>query len=398
MDFSIPQSTRQLIGQIREFVQTEICPLEGHLGGEFRALEGRLEEIRQAVRARGWWLPQIPVESGGMGLSLLEHGLVSAELGRSPLGHYCFNCQAPDAGNMEILLEHGSDWQKEVFLGPLLAGRTRSCFAMTEPDYPGSNPVWMGTRAIRDGDDYVLSGRKWFASSADGAAFAVVMAETTPDAAPHGRASMLIVAADTPGYRLVRNIPCMGHAGDSWMSHGEIAFEECRVPVRQRLGREGAGFAIAQARLGPGRIHHCMRWLGICERSFELMCRRAASRRIAPGVFLGSQQIVQEWIAQSRMEIDSARLSVLHAAWRIDQEGSKAARDEVSCIKFQVANTLQRVVDRAIQVHGGLGISDDTPLAFFYRHERAARIYDGADEVHKASLAKRILRRFGMEG
>ncbi len=398
MDFSIPEPTRQLIEQIRDFVQTEICPLESHLGGQFKALQPKLDEIRRAVRERGWWLPQIPTEFGGMGLPLLEHGLVSAELGRSPLGHYSFNCQAPDAGNMEILIEHGSEWQKEAFLGPLLAGSLRSCFAMTEPDYPGSNPVWMGTRAVRDGDDYVLNGRKWFASSADGAAFAVVMAVTAPEAPPHLRASMLIVPAETPGFRLVRNISCMGHAGDSWLSHGEVAFEECRVPARQRLGPEGAGFAIAQARLGPGRIHHCMRWLGICERSFELMCRRAASRQISPGVPLGSQQIVQEWIAQSRMEINAAQLSVLHAAWRIDKEGAKAARDEISCIKFQVANTLQRVVDRAIQVHGGMGISDDTPLAFFYRHERGARIYDGADEVHKASLAKRILRGFGMEG
>ncbi len=396
MDFSIPLSTRSLIDRIREFAQTEIYPLESQLQGSFRALEPKLDAIRGQVRDRGWWLPQIPSEFGGMGLTLLEHGLVSAELGRTPLGHYCFNCQAPDAGNMEILIEHGSEWQKETFLDPLLAGRTRSCFAMTEPDYPGSNPVWMGTLAVRDGDDYVLNGRKWFASSADGAAFAVVMAVTAPEAPPHTRASMLIVPTDTPGFRLVRNISCMGHSGDSWMSHGELAFEECRVPARQRLGPEGAGFAIAQARLGPGRIHHCMRWLGICERSFELMCRRAASREVAPGVALGSQQMVQEWIAQSRMEINSARLSVLHAAWRIDNEGAKAARDEISCIKFQVANILGRVVDRALQVHGGMGISDDTPLAFFYRHERAARIYDGADEVHKASLAKRILKDFGM--
>ncbi len=397
MDFSISHELDALTREVRGFVQERLYPLERRLAGSFRDLEGPLEEVRSEVKRRGWWLPQIPKSHRGAGLSLLEFGLVGAELGRTPLGHYAFNCQAPDAGNMEILIEFATPRQRERFLDPLLEGRIRSCFAMTEPEFPGSNPVWMGTTATRQGDGYTINGRKWFASSADGAAFAVVMAVTDPGAAPHRRASMLLVPTDTPGYRLVRNIPCMGHTGDSWMSHGEIELKDCRVPADALLGEQGAGFEIAQQRLGPGRIHHCMRWLGICERSFELMCRRAATRELAPGQPLGQQQTVQNWIAESRMEIHSARLSVLHAAWRIDAEGSKAARDEISCIKFQVANVLQRVVDRAIQAHGGLGVSDDTPLAFFYRNERAARIYDGADEVHKASLARRILRGYGMK-
>jgi alkylation response protein AidB-like acyl-CoA dehydrogenase len=264
---------------------------------------------------------------------------------------------------------------------------------MTEPDHPGSNPVWMGTRAVRDGDDYVIDGRKWFASGADGARFAIVMAVTDPDAEPHRRASLLIVPAGTSGFRRVRNIPCMGHAGDDWASHAELAFEACRVPIENRLGEEGAGFAMAQARLGPGRIHHAMRWIGVCRRALALMCERAASRQIAPGDTLGDRQAVQAWIAETLAEVESARLLVLHAAWTIDAQGPKAARDAISLVKFHVAGVMQRVVDRAIQVHGALGISDDTVLSWFYRHERAARIYDGPDEVHKAAVARRILGR-----
>lgn len=392
MDFSIARETEQLLAEVRQFLETEVYPLEARLNGSFKSLEPALEAVREQVKERAWWLPHAPRELGGMGLSLVEHGLVSAELGRSPLGHYAFNCQAPDAGNMEILIHFGTERQKERYLRPLLEGKIRSCFAMTEPNRPGSNPVWMDTSARREDGAYVINGRKWFTSSAQGAAFAIVMAVTDPEAAPHRRASMFLVPTDAPGFKLVRNISCMGHAGDSWMSHAEIEYQDCRVPAQDRLGEEGAGFAIAQARLGPGRIHHCMRWLGICERAFDLMCRRAAAREIAPGTPLGSGQFVQNWVAESRMEINAARLAVLHAAWTIDRRGAREARDEISCIKFQAANTLQRVVDRAIQVHGGLGVTDDTPLAFFYRNERAARIYDGPDEVHKISLAKRILR------
>jgi alkylation response protein AidB-like acyl-CoA dehydrogenase len=296
---------------------------------------------------------------------------------------------------MELLREFGTESQCERWLAPLARGELRSCFAMTEPDYPGSNPVWMGTRAVRDGNDYVIDGRKWFASAADGARFAIAMAVTDPDAEPHRRASMIVVPTDTPGFRLVRNIPCMGHAGDDWASHGELAFEGCRIPRENLLGAEGAGFAMAQARLGPGRIHHAMRWIGVCRRAFDLLCSRAATRQLGPGDRLGNRQTVENWIAESLAAIEAARLLVLHAAWIIDTQGIGAAREAISLVKFHVAGIMQETVDRAIQAHGALGISDDTVLSWFYRQERGARIYDGPDEVHKAVVARRILKRRG---
>lgn len=267
---------------------------------------------------------------------------------------------------------------------------------MTEPGRAGSNPVQLDTTAVRDGNHYVINGHKWFTSSADGAAFAVVMAVTNPDAEPHRRASQIIVPTDTPGFELVRNIPCFGHAGEGWESHGEIRYHDCRVPVGSRLGEEGAGFAIAQSRLGPGRIHHCMRWIGIATRCLELLCERAAAREVAPGEMLGTRQVVQHWIADSRAEIDAARLLVLHAAWKIDTEGAKAARIEISTIKYYVANVMLQVLDRAIQAHGALGVTDDTVLATFYRVERGARIYDGPDEVHRNVVARRLLGQCGL--
>ena len=396
MDFSIPPETRDLVARIRDFVETEVYPLEESWQKvAFRELIPQLEQKRQRVREQGLWTPQIPKSHGGLGLGFLEHALVSEQLGRSPLGHYIFNAQAPDAGNMEILLEFGTPAQQEKWLTPLLAGDVRSCFSMTEPDRPGSNPVWMETRAERDGEEYVINGHKWFTSSADGASFAVVMVVTDPDAAPHARASQIIVPTDTPGFEIVRNIPCMGHAGDDWASHSEITYQDCRVPVDNLLGEEGAGFSIAQSRLGPGRIHHCMRWIGISERCLDLMCRRAASRDITPGEKLASRQVIQHWIADSRTEIDASRLMVLHAGWKIDQQGAKEARTEVSSIKYYVADVMMKVIDRAIQVHGALGISDDTILSFFYRNERAARIYDGPDEVHRNVVARRVLQEYG---
>jgi len=402
MDFSLPPRVASLLPEVRSFLETEIYPLEREvLGGPFSDSEDVLEAKRRQVRERGWWLPQIAEEHGGLGLSVVEHGLLSEVLGRTPLGHYVFGCQAPDAGNLEILLDHGSEEQKARFAAPLAAGEIRSCFAMTEPEYPGSNPVWMGTRARREGgeggDGWVIDGRKWFASGADGAAFAVVMAVTDPDAHRHRRASMLLVPMDTPGLDLVRNVPVMGHPGDGWASHGEIVFADCRVPADALLGGEGEGFTLAQERLGPGRIHHCMRWLGVAERSLELMCRYAVSRELAPGDPLANRGPVQEWIAESRAEIDAARLAVLHAAWLIDRDGAKAARVAISAIKFQVAGIQQRVVDRAIQAHGALGVSDDTVLSWFYTQERAARIYDGPDEVHKAVVARRVLKPYREE-
>jgi alkylation response protein AidB-like acyl-CoA dehydrogenase len=393
VDFGISDKVQGIVEALRHFVEEEVVPLEPlALSQGFGAVRPELDRLRGKARALRLFAPHMPCEVGGAGLALADFAHAAEVLGRSPLGHYVFNCQAPDAGNMELLLHHGTAEQKELWLGPLVRGEIRSCFGMTEPEFPGSNPVWMGTTARREGDDYVLDGRKWFTSSAEGSAFCIVMAITDPGAAPHARASQILVPLETPGFEIVRNLSVMGEPGEEWMSHAEVRLTGVRVPVANRIGGEGSGFALAQERLGPGRIHHCMRWLGICERAFDLFCARAASREMAPGDTLGTRQLVQAWIAESRAEIDAARLLVLRTAWRIDREGASAARDDVSLIKFHVAGVLQAVLDRAIQAHGALGLTDETPLAFWWRHERAARIYDGPDEVHKTSVARRILR------
>lgn len=388
---------RPLLDRIAAFVRDELGPLEARLLAEpFRALLPAVRTARERVKARGMWAPHLPRELGGLGLPLTDFAHVSEALGRSPLGHLCFNCQAPDVGNMELLHGHGSDEQQRRWLRPLAAGEIRSCFSMTEPDRAGSNPVWLSTTAARDGGDYVIDGRKWFTSSAAGAAFAIVMAVTDPGAdKPHARASMIVVPADTPGFRIVRNIPVMGEVGEDYFSHAEVVYEGCRVPVENRIGAEGAGFLLAQERLGPGRIHHCMRWIGVAERAFELTCRRAATRELSPGQPLAAQQSVQHAIAESRAEIDAARLLTLDAAARIDAHGARAARVQISTIKFYVAGVLQRVLDRAIQVHGALGMTDDLLLSWWYRHERGARIYDGPDEVHKSLVAREVLKEYG---
>ncbi len=387
----------EVAARARAFLESEVHPRErAFLARPFRDLLPELQQLRDEVKKRGLWAPHLPREHGGLGLPLGDFAVVSAALGESPFGHYLFNCQAPDVGNQELLLAHGTPAQRERWFVPLARGEIRSCFAMTEPEFAGSNPVWMETRAVRDGDAYVITGHKWFTSSADGAAFTIVMAVTDPDAAPHRRASQIIVPMDAPGLTLVRNIPVMGEAGSDYASHAELRFDGVRVPAANLLGAEGEGFALAQERLGPGRIHHCMRWIGICERAFRLMVARAATRELAPGEPLGRQQAVQHWIAESRAEIDAARLLVLDVAERIEREGARAARDGISLIKFHVAGVLQRVLDRAIQVHGALGMTDETPLAYWYRHERGARIYDGPDEVHKSAVARRILEAAGM--
>jgi len=390
-------TNERMLAEIRAFLEAHAFPLERELlARPFTELLPRMRELRAEVRRLGLWAPHLPRELGGLGLTLPEFAQVSAVLGESPVGHYLFNCNAPDIGNQELLLSHGSAEQRERWLAPLMRGEIRSCFAMTEPEFAGSNPVWMDTRAVRDGDDYVISGHKWFTSSADGAAFTIVMAVTAPDAPPHQRASQIIVPMDAPGVVFVRNIPVMGEGGSDYLSHAELRFEQVRVPVTNRIGGEGMGFALAQERLGPGRVHHCMRWIGICERSFRLMVHRAATRELSPGEPLGRQQAVQHWIAECRAEIDAARLLVLDVAHRIERDGAHATRDGISLIKFHVAGVLQRVLDRAIQVHGAYGMTDETPLAYWYRHERGARIYDGPDEVHKSAVARRILEAAGM--
>ena len=294
---------------------------------------------------------------------------------------------------MEILHKFGTEEQHEKYLKPLVEGKIRSCFSMTEVEMPGSNPVMMDTTAVKEGNDYIINGQKWYSTAADGSQFSICMAVTNPDAPPHLRASMIIVPTDNPGFNLVRNIPVMGHEGSGYFSHAEVLFQSCRVPQSNLLGPEGQGFVIAQERLGPGRIHHCMRWIGVCDRAFELMCRRVNERIISPDrKTLATKQIIQGMVADSAAEIQAAKLMTLHAAWRIDSLGQKAAKVDISLIKFYVANVMQNVIDRALQVHGGLGMTDDTILAFFFRHERAARIYDGADEVHRMNVAKTILR------
>jgi alkylation response protein AidB-like acyl-CoA dehydrogenase len=299
---------------------------------------------------------------------------------------------------MELMHLFASSELKTQYLKPLMEGETRSCFAMTEPHNAGSNPINLSTTAVRDGNHYVISGHKWFTSGADGATFTIVMAQTDPTHLnKYSRASMILVPLDNPGYQFIRNVPIMGEAGDDYLSHGEVKFSNCRVPITNLIGEEGQGFALAQARLGPGRIHHCMRWIGICNRAFDMMCQRSATRQLDGKKFLGHQQIIQAWIAECRANILAARLMVLHTAEAMERDGAKAAKEEISTIKFFVANVLMNVLDKAVQIHGALGITDDTILSFWYRHERAARIYDGPDEVHKTSLAKSILKKYGLK-
>jgi alkylation response protein AidB-like acyl-CoA dehydrogenase len=393
------ERVRPLLARVCEFVQTELIPLEdGFSHHSLGAIIPILDQKRQQVKAAGLWGLHLSKAEGGHGLTLCEFGQISEVLAHAPFfGHYVFGCQAPDIGNTELLHKFASEELKERYLKPLMAGDIRSCFSMTEPDFAGSNPTRMATLAVRDGNEYVINGRKWFTSSADGAAFAVVMAVTNPDAAPHQRASMIIVPTDTPGFKIERNIPVFGEAGEGWFSHAEVTYTDCRVPVSNVIAGEGMGFRLAQERLGPGRVHHCMRWIGNAEKALDLMCKRAATREIEDGVMLGEKQFIQDFIAESRAEIDASRLYVLNTAHMIDTVGVSNVREAVSAIKFFVANAFLRVLDRAIQVHGALGVTDDTVLAAMYRHERGARIWDGADEVHKQNLAASILKKYGLD-
>lgn len=391
--FATPR-LQPLLQKYRAFVEDELyrCDLD-LVQTPFFTAEPKLAIKRARAKELGLWAPHLPVSDGGLGLTLTEFGQVSEILGTSPFGHYVCNCQAPDIGNMELMHQFASPALQEKYLKPLMRGDIRSCFSMTEPGLAGSNPVEMSTSAYREGDEYVISGHKWFTTAADGAAFSIVMAVTDPEAAPHARASMLIVPTNTAGFRFCRNIPVMGEAGEGYMSHAEIIFENCRVPATNLVGLPGEGFRLAQERLGPGRIHHCMRWIGICERAFSLMCERVMTRSMGDGTMLADKQVVMNWIAESRASIDAARYYVLHTADMIEKNGAKSARHQISAIKFFVADVLMKVLDRAIQAHGALGITEDTLLSHWYRHERGARIYDGPDEVHKQSLARAILKK-----
>jgi alkylation response protein AidB-like acyl-CoA dehydrogenase len=385
-----------LLDRYSDFVKTHLFPKDlAIVQGPFKEYLPYLNELRQKAKAEGLFAPHLSPGEGGVGLDLVQFAQVSEILGHSPLGHYVFNCNAPDIGNMELLHLFGSAYQQDKFLKPLQKGEIRSCFAMTEPEFAGSNPVNMGTTAVRQGNHYRINGHKWFTTGADGAAFTIVMAVTNPEAeSPYQRASMIIVPLDNPGFKFIRNIPIMGEPGEDYLSHAEVKFEDCLVPVENLIGEEGQGFALAQERLGPGRIHHCMRWIGICERAFDMMCRRAVSRQLNHGKALADKQTIHNWVAESRAEIKASRLMVMDTAQQMQEKGAKSVREDISTIKFFVADVLLKVIDRSIQVHGALGITDDTLLSFWYRHERGARIYDGPDEVHKSSLARSILKTY----
>ena len=353
-----------------------------------------MASLRARAKAEGLWAPHLPPEAGGTGQGFLAYAYLNEEIGRSSWGQLVFNCQAPDAGNGEILHLFGTDEQKERFLRPLVEGDTRSFFSMTEPDVSGSDPTLLRTRAVLDGDEWVIDGHKWFSSGAEGAGFAIVMAITDPDGEPHRRASQILVPADAPGIT-VEPVPVMGHRGRGWTTHCEVTYDGVRVPVGNVLGEPGDGFRIAQKRLGPGRIHHVMRWLGQMQRAFDLMCSYSLQRESFGGP-LAEKQTVQNWIADSAAEIHACRLMTLDAAHKID-EGDEA-RVEVSLIKFYAARVLNDVIDRAVQVHGALGLTDRSPLSDMLRQARAARIYDGPDEVHRMVVSRRILKEYAAGG
>jgi acyl-CoA dehydrogenase len=397
MDFELSPKVKEFQRKISDFMNQNVYPIEKQVDEEMN-VPGKehtepnvLKEVRKKAKAAGLWNLFLPDDEYGKGLKVSEYAPLSEIMGRSHIGSRAFNCMAPDTGNMEILVEFGTPEQKKNWLKPCLDGDMRTCFSMTEPETAGSDPTQLATRAERSGDYYSINGHKWFTSNAIGSGFAIAMVVTDPKAEPHKRASMLIVPTDTPGFNLIRAVPVMGHAGGG--GHCEIVYKDCKVPVTNLLGQVGDGFKIAQARLGPGRIHHCMRNIGVAERALELMCKRA-NTRWAHGSLLADKANIQQWIADSRIEIDATRLAVMHAAWKIDTVGKHEARQEIAMIKVQAANMVMSVLDRAIQVHGAMGMSDDTPIARFWRESRAMRIVDGPDEVHRMTIARRECRKW----
>jgi len=399
MDFAPSPKVREFQDKLTAFMEEHIYAAEA-VAQEQIAASGNphhhaqiIQELKQRAHTAGLWNLFLPDQTYGAGLTNLEYAPLAEIMGRSPIAPEIFNCSAPDTGNMEILAEFGTNAQRRQWLEPLLAGEIRSCFSMTEPAVASSDPTNLQTRAVRDGDEYVITGRKWFTSNAfhPNCRIAIVMAVTDPDAPPHQRATMILVPLDTPGFELVRTLPVFHYIGEG--GHAEVRYNDVRVPIANRLGAEGSGFAIAQARLGPGRIHHCMRSIGGAERALELLCKRAANR-VAFGSRLIDKQTIQNWIAESRMQIDAARLLVLHAAWKMDTLGKREARQEISMIKVVAANVYLDVLDRAIQVHGAMGVTNDTPLALMWGHARTLRIVDGPDEVHKMVIARREIRRW----
>ena len=375
----------------RAFMEEHVYPNEAAIQREDDAALALVTELQARAQAAGLWAPHMPAEAGGTGEGFLYYACVNEEIGRSTYAQLVFGCQAPDAGNAELLHQFGTPEQRERWLRPLVAGEVRSFFSMTEPEVPGSDPTTLRTTARLEGQEWVIDGHKWFSSGAEGAAFAIVMAVTDPEAQPHRRATQILVPADAPGVAVVRPVPVLGHVGRGWSTHCEVRYTGVRVPVANTLGERGDGFRLAQKRLGPGRIHHVMRWLGQMQRAFELMCSYALEREAFGGP-LAEKQTVQNWIADSAAEIQACRLLTMDAARKID--AGDEARVEISLLKFHAARVLGDVVDRALQVHGARGLTDETPLAAMYAMARGARIYDGPDEVHRMVVARRILRSF----
>ncbi len=396
-DFSTEPEFAAKLEWMRGFVREYVWPLEtllDELGWE--GLRRAAKPLQEQVKEQGLWAAHLDPELGGQGFGQVKLGLMHEILGSSPIAPLMFGNAAPDSGNSEVLAMAGTPEQKDRYLHPLLAGDLKSGFSMTEPDSAGSDPTLLKTRAVRDGDDWVITGNKWFTSNGSIADFLIVMAVTDPEARPHNRASMFIVDTDTPGVNIIRDVATMEHPYESfgrYGNHAEIRYEDVRVPGSALLGAEGAGFLIAQQRLYPGRIHHCMRWLGVARRAFDMLCERSLYR-YAHGSTLSKHETIQNWIADSEAEMTAARLMTLHAAWKMDSQGVMAARKDIAMIKYYGAKVLHDVIDRALQAHGSLGYSTDLPLEAMYRFARAARIYDGPDEVHRASVARQVLRTY----
>jgi acyl-CoA dehydrogenase len=384
MNFTLDPALVELRDRVAEFVRAEVIPAESQ-----PFTPQLVDELRAKAKHAGVWGPQLPAEYGGLALGTVGMCVIFEQAGHSFLGPIALHCSAPDEGNMHLLAHHANDAQREQYLRPLIEGKIRSCFAMTEPaPGAGSDPTMMLTRATRVDGGWEISGRKWFATGADGAAFAVVMAVTDPEGDRHSRATMFLVPTDTPGYRFVRNVAVMG--SHDFGGHAELAFENVRVPDAAVIGKAGEGFRLAQMRLGPARLTHCMRWMGIAQRAIDI-ATEYAMQRSAFGKKLTEQQSIQWMIADSEIELHASRLMVLHAAW--EHENGSEIRHESSICKVFVAEAVNRVIDRAVQICGALGVSEDTPLAHFYREARAFRIYDGPSEVHRMVIARDVIRR-----
>lgn len=401
MNLAASPKAERLREELRDFLDTRIIPNESTHQAQIEASGDRhhhpaiLEELKSEARERGLWNLFLPDENYGAGLTNLDYAHLAELTGRSPvIAPEAVNCAAPDTGNMEVLHMFGTPDQQDEWLLPLLDGRIRSAFFMTEPDRASSDARNIASRIERDGDDYVINGRKWWSSGAasERCKVGIFMGVSDPDAEPYRQQSMILVPMDTPGVRVVRELPVFGHY-DGHGGHPEVAFDDVRVPVSNLLANEGDGFRIAQARLGPGRIHHCMRLIGMAERAFDLMCERSFVREPF-GKPIARQGVFQQWVAQARVRIEQARLLTLKAAHLMDTVGNRGARMEISAIKIVAPSMAEWVLDKAIQTHGGAGFSDDFPLAMMWSHARTLRMADGPDEVHEMALARRELRRF----